>query len=112
MPGDIGVQPLQFLAKLCDIFVSCALGCGELGFQRRSLRSLTLLDRIPPVKGDTAHDQCHHNQQHQEFSHGSQCAFASCGFPLWRRLLTDLLDHQGVIGGKGTTGCRYPLSTL
>ena len=82
MPGNIGVQPLQFLAKLRDIFISCALGCGDLGFQRRSLRSLALLERVPPVEGDAAHDQCHHNQQHQEFSHGSKCAFAFGGFPL------------------------------
>ena len=49
MPADIGVQPLQFLAKLRDIFVSCPLGCGDLGFQCRSLGGLALLDRIPPV---------------------------------------------------------------
>ena len=36
MPGDIGVQPLQFLAKLGDILVGCPLGGGELGFQCRS----------------------------------------------------------------------------
>ena len=82
MPSNIGVQPLQFLAKLRDILISCALGCGELGFQCRSLRGLALLDGMPPVKGNTTHDQCRHDQQHQEFRHGSQCACAFRGFPL------------------------------
>jgi hypothetical protein len=41
-----------------------------------------LLDGMPPVKCNAAHDQCRDNQQHQEFRHGSQCACASRGFPL------------------------------
>ena len=112
MPGDIGVQPLQFLAELRDILVSCPLGGGELGLQCRLLRGLALLDRIPPVEGDTAHDQCHHDQQHEEFSHGSQCAFASCGFPLWQRLLTDLLDRDGALRSQAHNRLPCALSAV
>jgi hypothetical protein len=45
-----------------------------------------LLDGMPPVKCNAAHDQCRDNQQHQEFRHGSQCACASRGFPLCERV--------------------------
>jgi hypothetical protein len=82
MPSNIGVQPLQFLAELRNILIRCALGRGELSLQCRPLIGLALLDGMPPVKGNTAHDQCRHNEQHQEFRHGSQCACAYCGFPL------------------------------
>ena len=81
MPGNVGVQPLQFLAKLRDILISCALGRGELGLQCCLFRGMSLLDGMPPVEGNPAHDQCCHNEQREEF-HGSQCARGNCGFPL------------------------------
>jgi hypothetical protein len=62
VPGNIGVQPLQFLTKLCDILIGCALGRGKLSLQCRALLGLALSNGMPPVEGNAANDQYHHNQ--------------------------------------------------
>jgi hypothetical protein len=45
------------------------------------LCGMALLDGMPPIEGNTAHDQCCYDKQQEEF-HGSQCARGNCGFPL------------------------------
>jgi hypothetical protein len=62
MSGNIGIEPLQFLAKLRDILIGCALRRGELSLQCCLLRRLPLLDGMPAVEGYTADDECHDNQ--------------------------------------------------
>ena len=62
MPGNVGIQPLQFLAELRDVLIGGALGGRELGLQCSLLRGVPLLDGVPPVKGYAAQDQCHHDQ--------------------------------------------------
>lgn len=62
MSGNIGVEPLQLLAKLRDIFISCSLGRGQLCLQCSLLRRLPLLNGMPSVERSATDDNCHDNQ--------------------------------------------------